>query len=354
MLIRRATTSDLPAIAELVRLATERSYDDATVARMLSGLEESECMVWIGVLDGNVAGLTALEIRDVNIGSERVRAGYWTSLFIRGEYRNTTLYPRLVRTMLKDSSVAGLALVYGGIRRRAVAEAHMALGMQRVGEARVMVRPLRPGRLIAKHLGLGSLASNMASVPDEIFRRIAPLWRYTRRDESKVALASWSGAEATEFAALRSSRVLRSIAWRWDRALLERRFSFNPDGDPYHLVVAKNRAGAVTAGLVFRMAVRGNGVRTGVILDSACTDDALEACRGCLAFAEREIETRGGDAVLQLETMDRAGSESSLVRGYVASGEVYVLLCKALSAAAATSLEQQQGWHFAFADHDAF
>src|SRR5437764_3666237 len=142
--IRRAVSSDVPHIAEIMRSVSDRDHPVENVRAMTGDLAPDEFYVWLAVADNDPVGLTMLEACILEHSGCATRAGYWRYLWVRPDQRKTGLYPRLVFTMLAEAAKSGIDLVYGAIRRPDVAAGHLALGMQKVGDIPVFAKPLNP------------------------------------------------------------------------------------------------------------------------------------------------------------------------------------------------------------------
>src|SRR6059036_119224 len=154
--IRRATSSDLPQIADMMRLVSGREHSVEAVRTMTADFAPDRFYGWLAFADREPAGLTTLEPCILERMGTAVNAGYWRYLWVKPDQRRTTLYPRLVFTMIADAAALGMDMVYGAIRRPDVAAGHLALGMQKVGQIPLLAKPLNPAGLFSKLYGLGN------------------------------------------------------------------------------------------------------------------------------------------------------------------------------------------------------
>lgn len=353
--IRRAGPADLTRIAELVRLETERDYDDAAVANKLKGLRPGEYLCWLAEEGGRAIAMTMMEPRDVVAVGRTWRAGYWTNLFVRKEYRATTLYPRLVRTMFREMSGEGLEFLYAAIRRPQVSEAHLAIGMQRAGEAPVLGKPLRPMRLLAKHRGINALAGWVSFIPDALFGAALAARPMFRRSGVVLSESAWTDDDLSALLRIRESSAQNHMRWAWTVDTMRERFAGNPDGDRYRLICARAADGRVVAGVVHRHAVRGNNIRAGVILDLFVEPHYVSAGTALLAEAERSARSAGGEVMLYLAGAGHATDAIVRAAGYMRTAETYVLMSKRAGSGTEAGPEPLgEHWRFPFAEHDAF
>ncbi|MGQ0639628.1 MAG: GNAT family N-acetyltransferase [Gemmatimonadaceae bacterium] len=354
IVIRRAGPTDLTSIAELVCLATERDYDDAPVAHLLNDLRPAEYVCWLAEVGTRPIAMTMIEPRTVVAAGRTWRAGYWTNLFVREEYRATTLYPRLVRTMFREMEDEGLEFLYAAVRRPQVSQAHLAIGMQRAGEVPVLGKPLRPVRLLAKHKRMNVLRW-LSPIPDALFGACLAIRRAFRQRGAQLSDSAWTEGDLSELVTIREGSARDRMRWAWTTDTMRNRFAANPDGDPYRLICARDADGRVVAGLVHRLAVRGNDIIAGVILDLFVAEHHGRLGTALLAEAERSARSGGGEVMLYLAG---AGPETdTIVRdaGYMRTPETYILMSKRAGTNAEPGPEPAANrWRFSFAEHDAF
>src|SRR5438093_8425345 len=265
ILIRRATAGDVPQIADMMQLVSGRDHSVEAVRTMTAGFAPGRFYGWIAFGGNEPVGLTTLEPCILERGGTAMEAGYWRYLWVRPDQRRTTLYPRLVFTMIAEAAVLGIDLVYGAIRRPDVAAGHIALGMQRVGEIPVLARPLAPARLFSKFHGFADIFVRLSAIPDLPYAQYLSL--RCRSTRSGYVITDVAATEVDPGAVI---PVLREICApdlqrRLTLESFANRYYSNSDGAEYR-VLTVGRPGAVSAAIVYRIAVRGNGIRNLVIM----------------------------------------------------------------------------------------
>ena len=94
--IRRAVSSDIPQVADLIRLVSERNLSVESIRTTVSDLRPGEHYGWIALAGNEPVGITMLQPCELDRNGTQCQAGYWTYLCVRPDYRRMTLYPRLV------------------------------------------------------------------------------------------------------------------------------------------------------------------------------------------------------------------------------------------------------------------
>jgi len=332
--VRRASPADLPAIAELVRLAEGSEYDIKIVP---------EHHVWIAFAGDKAVGITTLESRILRWGDCEYRAGYWTNLFVHEDYRKTTLYTRLVFTMFRGAEEAGLDFMYAAVRRAQVAQAHLACGMCKIGELPVFGIPLRPASLIAKYKRLGGAVVRLSPFPDSAYAVWLRLRRWSPSRGFSVAPLEWNSSEVPQLLDMLRHSAVGRVHQVWTPDSFRHRFKAPLDGTPYTLLGVR-REGCLVGGAVYRVAER-KQIRAGIVLVLFHVRDESRAAQVCMREVERRAWQEGAEVLLCL-----GGGP-----GYVKSPETYILMWRK-SAVAPEDLPPADlsQWSFAFADHDAF
>ncbi len=352
--IRRADPDDLPEVARLFRLVSERDYDLPTVERLVCGLDPQRYYVWLALTGGQAVGMTMMEPRTLQRDGQVLRAGYWTNLFVDPAYRTSTLYPRLPFAMFKGASEAGMDLVYAAVRRPRVAEAHLAIGMRQIARLPVLAKPIRPASLIAKHNNWGAWAKRLSRLPDAAYAGYLAVRRSPVSEDYSIEELPWDAAEVRRLVEIAGASASPRLRQLWSAELFRERFAYNSDGAPYTLVGAFRRRDLV-AGAVYRMARRGKNICAGIVMEAVYEDGEEQAVQGALAEIERRAHAAGADVVLCLPGWDERSPEIFRGLGYMTSPESYVLMRR--STAEATRdlpLDDASAWRFGFADHDAF
>jgi hypothetical protein len=333
--VRTATADDLAALQQLVQERDEARYAREDVSAAFSDLDPERGRTWLAEADGEAAGTTSVVWRDLQgIG----RAGYWTNLYVRPQYRSRMIYPLLVRKMQAALEAEGRVPCYCVVRRPRVLEGHLKLKFECVGQYSVMARPLRPMRLLQRIFG----------------RQQATLRRRA------IAMAS-AAARPLDALAVASTRLLGRLGPRAEEATVEdlvSRMSVRPrgsivwsasqltsrlrpaiDGQVYRAL----REGR-DAALVWRLARR-DEIETAVILD--LIGSHARSTRGLVRAACSEAAEAGADVALWL---DGAPEQRTSLRfaGFVATSERYSLIAWPPGSLDASALR------FVFLDHDAF
>jgi len=354
--VREATPDDLGDVAALLAARDGQRRGEGQVADYLWHLDPAHTRAWIAHAGDRPVGLTMLYLRDLHWPSGEpkpiLRAGYWAHLYVEPAFRKQMVYPQLVLAMIRGMDAAGLDLLYTGTRQADVAAGHQKLGFALVGRLPVRLRPLRPFRLLAKHRGLGRLAP--------LCGPLDPVVRYCTASRPprylQVEPLDLQGPAAEQLASLLSARPSNQVHQQWTAEQLRRRFRATLDGQPYR-ITGTFRDARLVAAAVTTLAVRGNGIRAGVLLELAAAAEATEhQVAGLLADAEQQAADHGAELVLALPDSLPAAAPGRVAGRYLATeSEAYHLLVypKSMVAegAAAAGL---QNWHFTFGDHDAF
>lgn len=319
----------------------------------MADLEPGHYYGWVALAGEEFVGVTMLEACTLNVSGKTCAAGYWTNLCVRPDYRKTTLYPRLVYTMIGGAAELGMDLVYGAIRRPEVATGHLSLGLEKVGEMPVLAKPIRPARLLAKHRGPGNGLPLLTAAPDFLYSQYRAVRRLSKpRDE---VIEDYAVSECDPRSVLAPLRASDSESVQRPRTAEDfaKRYRWNPDGDPYRVLSLK-RSGATQAAIVYRSAVRGRDIRTIVIMEMGHLPAEEQALRLCLFELERIASESECDVILCLSSNLPV---QALLRsaGYMESNEKYVLMKKATGRPGSCVFPAKiAGWYFTFADHDAF
>lgn len=351
--IRQAVPADVSRIAEMMRNVSAREHSVDSVQTMTANFAPGEFHAWLAEAGDEAVGLTMLEPCILEHRGAQTKAGYWRYLWVGPDQRKTGLYPRLVFTMIAAAASAGIDLVYGAIRRPDVAAGHLALGMQKVGDIPVFVKPLNPATLFAKFHRLGSLATGLSAVPDFVYRQFL----------SVKHLAAGAGYVITDVPAAQADlqAVIPALREKYapdlQRPLTEqyflKRYRTNSDGNEYR-VLGVHGSSEMQAAIVHRTAVRGNDIQALVILEMGCRGGSQDALRlGLLELEKRALDLRC-EAILCLCSA-RAIQQLLSECGYFKSNETYVLMKKPTRAEKGGLVTNNlDDWYFTFSDHDAF
>jgi hypothetical protein len=299
--------------------------------------------------DGSRAvGMTMMLIRQLDVGGEKIQAGYWANLYVHPEYRQYFLYPRLTRAMTEALRKHDLAILYTAVRHADVARAHVKLGFAKLGELAVRAKPLRPMRLLLRAKAW-TVPDQFAAVPDYLYRRASQLCRNrTDLNVDEMTLPS----DLHQFASLldQARSPVRQVC---SRRRLEERYGATREGEPYSLLGVRRR-GILIAAALWRAAARGdNRVRAGVLMDVAFQSGEDRAARKVIAAAEERALEKSCDVMLHLDGVKEA---RPLIKrsGYFLAPERYSILLWPAQAAKAGGLADLQSWRYPFAEHDTF
>ena len=362
--VRPIEKTDTDAVVKLLQMRDELDHPADAVSDYLFNLDPPWLTGWLAWAGDEPAGLNTLYLRQVNMGGETKRAGYWAHLFVAPEYRRTMAYTQLVFSMIKAAPAAGLDLIYTGTRRGPVAAMHQKMGFVEVGTLGVLFKPLRPGELLARHKDWGGGTEAQIWPLDAVYRAYLACRRPSRPTGLKVQPAAEAGTRGDAAVALLNTAGDGRITKVWSTDYFRRRFARSIEGWPYTLLTA----GEGDAALVYRVAVRGRGIRAGVVMDVVHQPgrQAAKAAAGLIAEAERLAIADRCHTMLYLNGASDAASKMLRTAGYRAAPETYHLLIwpKNLAANApgnvpgnapgCVSAGDVTNWRFTFADHDAF
>jgi hypothetical protein len=346
--IRQATAEDLPAALRLFEIRDGHAYEPELIFHKVGRFDPKRTLGWI-VYDGcQPVGMSMMLLRELNVDGEKLRAGYWANLYIRPEYRQFLLYPRLTRAMTGALRNNDVAILYTAVRDAEVAHAHVKLGFSKLGELAVRAKPLRPVRLFLR-AKTWDVAEQFASIPDYLYRGVLKM-RSPNGNDLQVSQMRLS-SNLREFASLLDQTRCR-VRQVWSLSRLQDRYASNRDGEPYSLLGVR-RHGTLVAAALWRAAVRGNSVRAGVLMDLAFRSGEEYAARKVIAAAEACALQKSCDVMLHLDGLNEAGSMIHKF-GYCFSPERYRVLLWPTQVVKDGLLADLQGWRYAFADHDTF
>lgn len=356
--LRRATPEDLPAIAKLLseRDGHELRTQDVTAA--LCNLDQELAAMWLGMVGDEPGASTAVYLRRLHLpqGAEPMPIGYWAHLFVLPEHRRLMLYPQLVFTMRRAMAELGIQAIITAMRRPAVTEGHLKLGFKAVCAWPVLLKPLRPFSLLAKHKG-SRAAAIAAPVGDLLWRRGQALRHRVNAPGLEVVNAEQVRQDprlVREIAGLIAACRGDRFGTEWTPQLLAARLAGGVDGEPYRIALTRDGQ-AIQGVAVYRLASRGNDIRTGVVLELASRNDDQHVLKGLALLCERELHGAGAEAILWLDGAGHITSSALRGLGYrPAPDETYRLIAYTADRADMLLPSDADGWRFTFLDHDAF
>jgi hypothetical protein len=355
--VRPTTPADLPAVVSLLSERDGRPLEPANVASALYGLDRAHLAGWLAFADDQPAGLTTLYTRDQRweVGGQTttIRAGYWSHLFVREEFRRLMVYPQLVLAMMRGIKPLGIDCIFTGTRRPNVAQGHVKLGFARLGEYRVLFKPLRPFRLVARYKGWPGLTHAAAAPGDALYGVILAARRRGARRDLTIRAVDAGGPAIEAVVALLNTTGAGRVSQVWTRETLLRRLSRTIDGCEYRVLIAE-RGGRTIGAAVYRLTVR-ERVVAGVIMELVAAPGEDDALPALLTELERRLRAESGDTTLFLDALGPEASRLLTSRGHRTSRETYQMLVwpKTLVPAGAPAADLSN-WRFSFLDHDAF
>jgi hypothetical protein len=330
------------------------------VGEAMHGLRDDRAVMWLATVGDKAAASTAMYLRSLRHPRQdrTLPIGYWAHLFVLPEYRKLMLYPQLVFTMRKAMSELGVEAILTAMRRPQVTEGHLKLGFKVVCSWPVLVKPLRPFALLAKHKGIRA-AGLAAPVGDGLWRVLQSMRSGAQATGLTIEARNASDVRQEPEVLDELSRVLsdtagQRIATDWTPGLLRDRLGGGVDGERYHVLFAR-RGGTLAGVAICRMATRGNDIRTGVILELAVPSQEPNALRALARACESALVADGAEAMLWLDGAGRATSDTLRNSGYrVAADETYRLIAFTTENAERLMDPDADAWRFTFLDHDAF
>lgn len=346
--IRQASAEDLPAAVRLFEIRDGHTYEPELIFHKVGRFDPKRTLAWIAYEGCHPVGMSMMLLRELDVDGEKLRAGYWANLYIRPEYRQFLLYPRLTLAMTKALRNNDLAILYTAVRDAEVARAHVKLGFSEVGELAVRAKPLRPVRLFLRAKAW-DVSEQFASIPDYLYRGVLKMRSPSGSDLQvcEIPLSS----NLAEFASLLDQSRCR-VRQVWSCRRLKDRYASNRDGEPYMLLGVR-RHGMLVAAACWRAAVRGTRVWAGVLMDLAFRRGEENAAQKVVAAAEWCALEKSCDVMLHLDGLHEAGR---VIRksGYCFSPERYTVLLWPTQAAKDGLLADLQSWRYGFSEHDTF
>jgi hypothetical protein len=349
--IRRAVADDIPQIAEMMRQVSDREHSIEAVRTITNNFKPGEFYGWLACAGSEAVGVTMLQPWKLDQNGTHIQGGYWRYLWIRPDQRGTALYPRLVFTMIAEAGNLGIDLVYGAIRRPEVAEGHLALGMEKIGEISVLVNPVRPARLLSKFYQLGNLPAAAGAVPDAAYRLYLRARRLTGPSGYITEDLPATGADPGSVLPVLQERFSAELHRDLTPESFTARYHANSDGDAYRILCVKGSKG-VHAAIVYRTATR-RKIRNLVIMEMGYRFSDEKALETGLFELERLAVRLDCEAMLSLFSNGRI-RQVLRKAGYYKSSETYVLMKKWTGKPDPSVARNLDEWHFTFGDHDAF
>lgn len=353
--VRRAVPADAGAVQSLFEVRNRS--DDATAAEGRGpDLDNPIRRLWLAEIGERAVGMTSVQERQLRVGGQVHRVAYWTGLFVDPGPGNAFIYPQLVMGMFKGLREGGIHHLYAAVRRQQIAESHLRIGFRRIGTLRVLAKPLRPARLLARHRrlpvaapgGTGALLRGLCALPDALAVAAIRL----QGPRGATILEPMAATDHERLAGLYRDGTAGLVCQAWTPELLRSRYSSSAAA--YELVWAGGAGPQSAAAVILRILDRPDGIRAAVLMDVVHGSGAERQARVALAAAERHALAAGCDVMVALGAC--AGSGSLLrSRGFIRTPEVYSLLAWTDRAGDPTLFPMDvDAWRFAFGDHDTF
>ena len=352
--IRQATAEDLDAIRELLSRRDDRQWDEAATSWFLFDLDPEKCLAWLAMDDDTPVGLSSIFLRELSWKGASHRVAYWANLYIRPDYRDLMLYPRLPMAMFGPLRQNEVEFLYGAVRLREVARAHVGIGFAKLGEIPVLFKPLRPGRLLAKYKQWGQVMAHVSAPGDAVFAALQGVRRPRAVAGVQIEEISPGAEDIGTVVALLNESGGERVRQVWADGAFRYRYRQTREGGRYLILLAQQDGGPVAV-LVFRYAERDNQVRACVVMDVAMKPGAEDSATLILAEAERRAYRAGCELMLFLSGLGADIEGVFRSTGYRMSPEIYDLLVWPKTALAPRSSEADSAnWRLTFGDHDAF
>lgn len=351
--VRPTTPGDLDHVLSLLSERDGHPLNRGHLSTALCGLDPAHLAGWIAFADDTPAGLTTLYTRDQRWGDRTIRAGYWSHLFVREEFRRLMIYPQLVMAMMRGIKPLGIDCIFTGTRRPHVAEGHVKLGFARLGEYRVLYKPLRPFRLLARYKKWPALLHAAAAPGDALYSLLLAAKRRGSPAGLSIRPLSVSDPSLGAVVDLLNAAGTGKVSQPWTVDSLRRRLAGTIDGYDYRILIAE-RAGTTVGAAIDRLTIR-EGVTAGILMELVTAPDSRDAAAPLLAASETRLRADGADTTLYLDALGPETGELLRRAGHRLSNETYQMLVwpKTLVPAGSAAADLAN-WRFSFLDHDAF
>lgn len=345
--LREARRDDLDALVALLLRREGTEPDEGAARRTLQDLDPARCVAWVAQAGGRPVGLSTVLVRTIVAGARTHRAGYWCALYVDPAFRQRMVYPLLPRAMHRALAAGGLDFVYAMVRIPWLVEAHQRIGLRRLGELPVLVKPLTPMALLARHRDLGGAVEAAGWPVDRAALACRRLRRAGALAGHRVVELPWDGPRLAQVAPLWTGATAARVGQRWDAELLRRRYAGTGAA-----LLAVSRRGRIVAAAATRV-IRRERLLLGVVLDVVASEP--DGFGAALAAVEGYADARGCQAVLALHGPGVLPAETLRRAGYLTSPERYAFLvwpCRA--AGPGSPVLELERWRHGFGDHDAF
>jgi len=351
--VRQARRDDLELLVRFLMSREGTDSDETAARRTLQDLDPERCVAWVATSGARPVGLSTVLLRTIAVGYRTFRAGYWCALYVDPRFRQSMLYPLLPRAMHRALKAGGLDFVYANVRIPWLIQAHQRIGLRKLGEMRVLAKPLSPVAMFARHKGLGGAVEAVGRPVDGIAAAYRRLRWAGALAGYRVEELPWDSPRMAQVAALWTRGSRGRVGQPWTDELLRRRYG--AIGTSYSLVLV-NEGRRLVAAAVYR-AVRRERLLLGVLMDVVAEDDGEERAGfgAALAAVERQAYGSGCHVVLALDGPGVLPTGALGKAGYLRSPENYVFLiwpCRELGPE--SPLLDLQRWRYGFGDHDAF
>jgi hypothetical protein len=224
--------------------------------------------------------------------------------------------------------------------------------MERVAELPVLMKPLRPARLLCKFYGASAFAG-ISGVPDALYRQYLNVRNSSRQADFLCEDAAAAGIDSDSVIPVLREPYQDDVQRILTAQTFADRYRANSDGEPYRVLLVRT-SGGIQAAIVYRIASR-RKIRNLVIMEMGCRSTDGAALKAGLFELERQAI--GLDCEVILALFSREWARDVLRKaGYFKSNETYILMKKWTKKADRSGVKdlEMDKWHFTFADHDAF
>lgn len=352
--VREVGIDQIDTVIDLLCQRDELLHGFDSVRSILANLDPSKLRAWVAYVGDDPAGFNSIYLRNIHWQKRQLTAGYWAHLYVRPAYRKLMIYPRLIFAMLQSARKKGPEMIFTATRQPAVAAGHQKLGFQLIGTLPVRHKPLRPFRLLAKHWPIAQWAVGLSPPLDALYHPYLALRRRVGNSSLVTNDLDVDSSDISPLLQLIAAESNGKVSQNWSAESLRQRFGCTIDGNHYLLRSAR-RGHDLVAAIISVEKVRGNDIRTGVILDLLFKPNEQNAALQLLVEAEQRLMRADCEVILCLDSMGQDASDIIQRMGFRKAPATYHMLVWPKELVPSGSWPSNiNNWRFTFADHDAF